>query len=201
MKSAFTLAETLLTLIIIGVIAAMTIPSVQNIAKQRELDVKLAKTYATLSQITSIMMEEKGPMKYWDRGSIYNEYKKHLNVVKTCPPDSGCMSTDKVKLPRGGTDIAYADSGILLADGTGIMMNLGTGAVDNYGLSDSDKSNAVMTMQVDMNGTLPPNRWGSDRWLLILVDKKGLVPSGWYDESKCKDVYGCAATVIKGGKK
>ena len=34
MKSAFTLAETLLTLIIIGVIAAMTIPSVQNIAKQ-----------------------------------------------------------------------------------------------------------------------------------------------------------------------
>ncbi len=49
-KKGFTLAEVLITLIIIGIIAAITIPIVHNNHQKRELYSKFMKTYSTLNQ-------------------------------------------------------------------------------------------------------------------------------------------------------
>lgn len=48
MKKAFTLAEVLVTLMIIGVIAAMTIPGLRKNAEMRELAAGCKKAYASL---------------------------------------------------------------------------------------------------------------------------------------------------------
>ena len=57
-KSFFTLAEVLATLIILGVVAAITIPSTITRVRNREFVTKAKKTYAALEQATEIWMIE-----------------------------------------------------------------------------------------------------------------------------------------------
>lgn len=54
MKKGFTLAEVLITLVIIGVIAAMTIPTLINSTGDQEYKTGLKKAFATLNQIVSV---------------------------------------------------------------------------------------------------------------------------------------------------
>lgn len=49
-KYAFTLAEVLITLGIIGVVAAMTLPSLVNRTRQKELETAFQKQYSVLQQ-------------------------------------------------------------------------------------------------------------------------------------------------------
>ena len=49
--TAFTLAEVLITLGIIGVVAAMTLPTLINNAQNKQLEVAFKKSYSALSQI------------------------------------------------------------------------------------------------------------------------------------------------------
>lgn len=49
-KHAFTLAEVLITIAIIGVIAAITIPVLMNNIEARKYRTQLTKTFSTLSQ-------------------------------------------------------------------------------------------------------------------------------------------------------
>lgn len=50
MKTAFTLAETLITLGIIGVVAALTIPSIIKNYQKKQTAIKLKQTYSLLTQ-------------------------------------------------------------------------------------------------------------------------------------------------------
>ena len=63
-KIAFTLAEVLITLGIIGVVAAMTLPTVINNVHHKELETALKKQYSTLSQaILDIQREDDLPFR------------------------------------------------------------------------------------------------------------------------------------------
>ena len=64
-KKAFTLAEVLITLGVLGVVAAMTIPSV--IQKQHNLSVenKLKKIYTTMNQAMRMSEIDNGERMYW----------------------------------------------------------------------------------------------------------------------------------------
>ena len=64
-KSGFTLAEMLITLAIIGVLAAMTIPALINNTHKAENVVALKKAYETLNQAFYALKAENG-------GSIVN---------------------------------------------------------------------------------------------------------------------------------
>lgn len=48
-KNAFTLAEVLITLGIIGVVSAMTLPALVNRTQGKELEAKLQKTYSVFT--------------------------------------------------------------------------------------------------------------------------------------------------------
>ena len=60
MKRGFTLAEVLITLVIIGIIASMTIPSVINDQKDKEILARLKKSYSTLSQVMMLSQSFNG---------------------------------------------------------------------------------------------------------------------------------------------
>ena len=54
----FTLAEVLITLGIIGVVSAITIPNLMENVRNRDLQVQLKKTYSEWNQISMSFMEE-----------------------------------------------------------------------------------------------------------------------------------------------
>ena len=62
-SGGFTLAEVLITLGIIGVVAALTIPSIVNNGNERKNIVKLKKVYSQLSTVFEQAVDEKGVIK------------------------------------------------------------------------------------------------------------------------------------------
>jgi prepilin-type N-terminal cleavage/methylation domain-containing protein len=91
-KTAFTLAEVLITLLVISVIAAMTIPTI--IAKYRiqQSVVKLKETYAVMSNAIKLVGEDYGYPDEWGLTGrnvestqiIVNILKKYLKVSVDC---------------------------------------------------------------------------------------------------------------------
>ena len=86
-NKAFTLAEVLITLVIIGVIGALTVPSlVQNRQKQEYVSA-LKKAYSTLSKVAQQIIAEEGSPSAggsWSENldSLYSAYKKRLSNIK-----------------------------------------------------------------------------------------------------------------------
>ncbi len=201
MKKAFTFVETLLVIGIIGFIAAITIPGLNNYVQNKQYRTKVLKTYAAIGQATDRLMYEYRSTKYWP-SNLYTAYEQYLNVAKKCPPSTGCNTKDKIKMASGRFDTSYGDNGLLLTDGTSLRIGRGVGAVAHYGLTEEDKTNAFATIQIDANGPQPPNKWGTDRWLVIIVHGKGIVATGSGHETVgesggCKKMYGCLADIVK----
>ena len=71
-KTAFTLAEVLITLVIIGVIAAATIPTLMQKHFEQEMITKLKKNFSVISSAYSQAIRENGPPTEWDIGVSYN---------------------------------------------------------------------------------------------------------------------------------
>ena len=71
-KSAFTLAEVLITLAIIGVVAAMTIPTLTQNYKKKVVETKLLKFYSTMNQAIKLSEIDNGKLTTWDPFT-YNE--------------------------------------------------------------------------------------------------------------------------------
>ena len=72
MKRAFTLAEVLITLGIIGVVAAMTIPIVINKYRSYVLEVQFKKAYSNLSQAILLMKQDLGVENLWKEYAVYD---------------------------------------------------------------------------------------------------------------------------------
>lgn len=63
---AFTLAEVLITLGIIGIVAALTLPTVMSNYRKSVVETRLAKFYTIANQAVKLSEVENGPMKYWE---------------------------------------------------------------------------------------------------------------------------------------
>ena len=81
MKKGFTLAEVLITLAIIGVVAALTIPSVIVRTQQQEFKTAAKKAHSVLSQAVQLT-EVKDGYTFTDEGYFIEALIKNMNVVK-----------------------------------------------------------------------------------------------------------------------
>lgn len=89
-KSGFTLAEVLITLGIIGVVAAMTIPSLMNSTGQAEYKTGMKKALSVLNQAVTMNVALEGNS-FADltttvtnaSGSLYNMFVSRMNIVAT----------------------------------------------------------------------------------------------------------------------
>lgn len=102
-KVAFTLAEVLITLAIIGIVAALTIPSVINKYEKKLTVSKLQKTIAELSQALEMAVAEKGngsPAEleisvdpFIGCEDIYNYVRTYMKTFKECEfGDKSCFT-------------------------------------------------------------------------------------------------------------
>lgn len=168
---AFTLAEILITLGVVGVIAALTIPAIINNYLENELKNQFKKTYATYSNAFLSIKKDLGyvPECYLNFSGIahnsecnlFNEaLRQNLNIVKSCPYNGysqGCISTftGAYDLGISGLNSYYSTTflrnsvpSIRLADGTWLISVSAWNSNGNY--------------VVDVNGNKGPNRWGYD---------------------------------------
>ena len=93
MKKGFTLAEVLITLGIIGVVAAMTMPTLINNINNKQNIAALKKAYSLISQAGVDVIRENGSLanlcEVNDTDCVRDLFKGSLKVVKTC--DKGAI--------------------------------------------------------------------------------------------------------------
>ena len=148
---SFTLAEVLITLVIIGIIAAITVPMIMANHKRIETASKVKKFYAMITNAIKLAEVEHGvPYGDWDdySGSRYEEYfdrylKKHLSYIEA---ETGSHAYNETTGEYGSVDWGPGEFSIYLSDGT-IM-----------GLSGGDSSLILF----DVNGEKGPNKDGRD---------------------------------------
>ena len=206
-ENGFTLAEVLITLVIIGVIAAMTIPTLINKTQNQEFVSRLKKTYSTLAQVTTQIVADRGAPINWvtSTDDIYNLYKSKLINIKECGPDAGCFE-QTIKLLN---DTSFSDGWntesmhrkLIMSDGTQLMLG---GA--SWDFSETCEASALGNTQnicqsffVDVNGNKAPNQWGRDIFAFVLTPN-GMLPAGYENVTNCsktKAGYDCAARVLR----
>ena len=166
----------LITLGIIGVVAAMTMPSLIANYQKKETLSKLKKTYSIFSQVVKQAELNEGETDYWDftlsSKDFYTKYlKRYLNVVneyidKPLPKDMDYYTLNGGINNGAGGHKASSNPKVFLNDGTFFTI-----------LKSSDNSYSVV---VNLNGYSHPNRWGRDIFAFAVVRGKGLVPYGLY---------------------
>jgi len=168
-KYAFTLAEVLITLAIIGIVAAITIPSIVASHQKRELETQFAKTYRTLEQVISLAIAEHGDLSTWEWKDSYTAQEKDVFIKKYFLPYFNTMkfcSAGRTKsecfpivhkymsgLGWDNEDVSKQNPQVILADGTSINFAL----FGNY-----SAHKRVMSFDVDLNGIKKPNELGKD---------------------------------------
>ena len=174
---AFTLAEVLITLGIIGVVAAMTIPTLINNYKSVQLRAQLNKTYSTLLQAVNMIYADSGmPVtseSYPEQGSFVKDLKKYVKVLKDCGnrecseinSDDNTLNNYKNFTRTSNITYTFFDDGqLILEDGTFIM-------IENLNVGD-------LFITADINGLEKgPNALGQDLFLFQVLNNK-LVPGG-----------------------
>lgn len=207
-KAAFTLAEVLITLGIIGVVAAMTMPSLIQNYQEKATVTKLKKCYSLVSQAyVSILNDEGGSdtLQAGDDLEMMEKFGKYLKYQKTCGRNKGCFPNVTYKSVTGNGYSKWEDdttdrSRAILTDGTLIMFN--KSAMWRY-----EGIYLYAQIYVDINGFKGPNQLGRD-FFYFYINPEKIVPAGAKAlEEKNEDQkftknciqqkgYACAAWVI-----
>lgn len=208
-KLAFTLAEVLITLGIIGIVAAMTIPALINKKQKAEIETQLKENYSIIQQslkmaenddiaIDSYLAENIESVKSW----FYTNLAPYMKYSHVCFNAEGCWQSMGPTKTLAGSVARYNQTNI----GVGyniVTIKLNNGAnvsFDSYGTNDiktllgrnytyEDKALGIF---IDVNGDRKPNIIGKDIYVAVWTDK-GLLPAG-IDETEATVDSNCSAT-------
>lgn len=183
-KKAFTLAEVLVTLSIIGIIAAITLPTVINNYKKNETVVELKSAYTLISQAIVAAEEKNGDITYWDFSNmdkiLYEYIAPYLKLKNfkavgeynyvhiMCDPGSNFPSYKFLNGVGMGSPFKPESPSVQLPTGACIAINR----------LDTDSTSTLLF--IDINGPQRrPNIVGKDLFMFYLVkNSKRIVPIG-----------------------
>ena len=136
-KSAFTLAETLIVMGIIGVVAALTLPNLNSSTGDKEKVAKVKKVYSNLNDAMGRAIAVYGPFNEWFTndnsrttqvtrfGSRMGEF---LKISKDCGTSgTGCFVSNVTPHKTDGSDVTLLGTNyyrLILADGTALLFGL-----------------------------------------------------------------------------
>lgn len=226
-KTGFTLAEVLITLGVIGIVTAMTIPTLIQKHQKKVLALKLKTVYSTLNNALKMSIAENGDFEGWgleeeavSRTYVEKYWKPYLKTLKTCdkpnecnyyksysgstcPVNSECWIWACYNESKTLTCINYWKPGyttaIVLANGTYVMFETES--------AQTHKLYSIKTIRIDLNGSDGPNESGKD-YFRFQITQNGVMPSGYVDKTyaeinaNCsKDGYKsyCAAKIMHDG--
>ena len=173
--SGFTLAEVLITLGIIGVVSAMTLPSLVGKYQKKQTVAQLKKSYSVINQALVASQYENGDMKEWGMnnigdamagGNFWDNYEilvtafvnkyfiPYLNVKDNC--GINCKRQANVKRYRmNGSDWNWNSTAQYVA-------YLKDGSVISFMFDNTGGILQVVYFYIDLNGDQKPNISGKD---------------------------------------
>lgn len=189
-KTGFTLSEVLITLGIIGVVAAITIPGLMTNYRKHVTATTLEKSISTLNQTIKLSENENGELETWDKSLPQEEFidkyfRPYIKIMQTCNPITKCGYKSQTPWKnlngrpandygnpnhRGRTPFIAMD-GILYT--FGFINDGGTAEVDN------DK-----IIIIDINNSRGPNQFGKDIFFLYRKEEASIYPYGADKSSK-----------------
>lgn len=173
-KTAFTLAEVLITLGIIGIVAAITIPVLYTNYKKRETASKVKVAYSIFSQAVKLSVEDNGGVGNWDSDeSILG--KKYI-----IPYLSGTTVLSRTQLYSVRT-LSSQDTGkSTFLDWSWNAVTRPVYVMQNGMTFTLAKANdGYITITVDINGFRKPNVLGIDGFAFWIDNEtSALIPAG-----------------------
>ena len=203
-KHAFTLAEVMITLGIIGVVSALTIPIIVNKYIEIVTVTKLKKMNNILTNAYNSYLADNEPINcnYDESGSIcvFKAFEKNLKILKNCgTKDKNCIYNGYYKKKNGVSHENYNNRNeyykIILADNSTIFFK------------GSYNSTYNAEIFYDINGIKPPNKWGYDLFVFDILGEKifpvGIPGERNFFNNTCSSAnsegLGCTAWVIYKG--
>lgn len=219
---AFTLAEVLITLVIIGVVAAITVPTLIANSNDQAIRSALRKNYSVLQQATERYYVDNGEHLSMETNFSEDFFFKYFSLAQNCTI-SGCNFGEDIKYKNyAGFEMdEYSGiterSGVMLADGTFISylyQNKYNGEDKYVAVTSKERG---LTILVDVNGAKKPNTYGKDLFKFDIILENGDGSSGLSkvrpggaegdhqtEEKWCKPGYnhdtngaGCTAKMLK----
>lgn len=188
-ESAFTLAEVLVTLGIIGVVSAMTIPTLMQNHQRKTYVVQLNKVYNEFQQAfvqkvndrNAVSLKEAG----FVSGSEENFLKSYFKIVKYCDKTTtDCFASSYNSLSGSSVDMSLMDNGYkaVLSSGAAVSLDLTDGA----GTGD-----CIGSIFVDTNGKGGPNIAGRDLFRMYIYSDGVL--DDYLIDSTCRKTNACSS--------
>ncbi len=157
-KLGFTLAEVLITLVIIGVIAALTIGTVVSNTTKKQLEAKTKKFYTQFANAFETYKVNNGIYEFEDEGEEefnFDDFAfNYLKVSAKCDADSDCFADEYSGRKTGKVTYSIHKS---------YAYKLDDGSVFSF-----DATIPPFKINFDVNGKDKPNKVGYDFWAASL---------------------------------
>lgn len=190
MKKGFTLAEVLITLGIIGIVAAMTIPALMTNYQKRSFVSKLQKAISTINQAYMLSYNDLGDVtgaqaKEMGSDAYFNTYwAPYLKGITICTTYKECGYTkdtpwsmrDEV-VTNGTVGVTEQNTRTTFYTPDGMLYIIFNAVGTTI---------PVTTILVDVNGPKPPNSYGKDTFFLqrnTEIGGKGIQPYCYSDSN------------------
>ena len=188
-KLAFTLAEVLITLGIIGIIAALTMPSLVNKINKKHWITGYKKTYSELSQVHQLLNSESGDLymaecRDFDDVCLRDLFAAKMKVIESChavaPNKCQANSTFLNGAVRGINNTVNINASwpaVVTASGYSVKFRFHISDCAEYSekYSNMGKLTTCGWVQIDVNGLKKPNVVGKDIYFVNIYKNK-LVP-------------------------
>ena len=216
----FTLAEVLITLGIIGVVAAMTIPTLIAKTQKNQTVTKLQKAISVLNQAYKMSYAENGEIdanEQMELGSeqYFKEYwTPYIKVNQFCSNARNCgYSSDYPTYMLNGARTGWHWTSDHRRTLFSTMDGFTYLIVSSYANNAMGKQVSETLIFVDINGSNKPNRYGRDIFQLVPISNGGGISPYGYNltdkevENKCSsnftdsDISTCAERIKRAGWK
>ena len=182
-KQAFTLSEVLITLSIIGIVAALTVPNMVNNYQKEAQAIQIRKAVNEMTNAVDLLMTEEGKTKFSQTsvftgkqpdgspGSLTNFIKSHFKVAA----EYNAFASKYKSISGAHSPFACDGSQFLLSNGVGLCVKT---------------SNNQLHVYVDTNGQDKPNISGRDLFAYYVNSQGQVVGDNGSSSGSSTDEYG-----------
>lgn len=192
----------MVTLGIIGVVSAMTVPTLMQNHQRKTYVTQLHKVYNELNQALLQYQTDKNALNIKEAGLTSNEacgefLKKYFKVVTDCgDTQTPCFASSYKKMSGVSSGFNCSKNCVSLASGAAVEMYYGGYSFD---------AGQVIRISVDINGAKGPNVFGRDAFTMFLypngiiddlVTDKSLLPP--FSQDTRESQYGACTNSASG---